>query len=123
MELADRRGCTVTPTSWVVNDLPAAEGLSAAVMDKARQVAEVHGRAVDFARRGGLRILAGTDPVLPGMHGRNYMELVHLVRDGLDPLAAWHGMTGLAAAEHRPGRMPARWRADSARTCSSAGAT
>jgi imidazolonepropionase-like amidohydrolase len=99
VELADRRGCTVTPTSWVVNDLPAAEGLSAAVMDKARQVAEVHARAVDFARRGGLRILAGTDPVLPGMHGRNFMELVHLVRDGLDPLAAWHGMTGLAASE------------------------
>ena len=99
VELADARGCTVTPTSWVVNDLPAAEGLSDAVMDKAKQVAEVHASAVDFARRGGLKILAGTDPVLPGMHGRNFMELVHLVRDGLDPLAAWHGMTGLAAAE------------------------
>ena len=99
VELADRQGCTVTPTSWVVNELPAAEGLSDAVMDKAKQVAEVHARAVDFARRGGLRILAGTDPVLPGMHGRNYLELVHLVRDGLDPLAAWHGMTGRAAAE------------------------
>lgn len=98
VELADARGCTVTPTSWVVNDLPGADGLSAAVMDKAKQVAEVHARAVDLARRGGLPILAGTDPVLPGMHGRNYMEIVHLVRDGLDPLAAWHGATGLAAA-------------------------
>ena len=47
----------------------------------------------------GLKILAGTDPVLPGMHGRNYLEIAALERDGLSPLAAWHAMTGLAAAE------------------------
>jgi imidazolonepropionase-like amidohydrolase len=99
VELADRRGLTVTPTSWVVNDLPAARGLAPAVMEKARRVAEVHRKAVDFARRGGLKILAGTDPVLPAMHGRNYMEIVHLVRDGLPALHAWHAGTGLAAAE------------------------
>jgi imidazolonepropionase-like amidohydrolase len=33
------------------------------------------------------------------MHGRNYMELVALVRDGLSPLAAWHAGTGLAASQ------------------------
>ncbi len=99
VEMAYVRGCTVTPTSWVVNALPSAEGLSDFVMEKARQVAEVHQRAVAFARSGGLKILAGTDPVLPGMHGRNYMEIVHLVRDGLDPLQAWYGATGLAAEE------------------------
>jgi imidazolonepropionase-like amidohydrolase len=33
------------------------------------------------------------------MHGRNYMEIVHLIRDGLSPLQAWHGATGLAAQE------------------------
>jgi imidazolonepropionase-like amidohydrolase len=33
------------------------------------------------------------------MHGRNYMEIVHLVRDGLPPLRAWYGATGLAARE------------------------
>jgi imidazolonepropionase-like amidohydrolase len=42
-------------------------------------------------------MLAGTDPVLPGMHGRNYMELVWLLRDGLSPTAAWYAGTGLAA--------------------------
>ncbi|RME55215.1 MAG: hypothetical protein D6795_03355, partial [Deltaproteobacteria bacterium] len=63
------------------------------------QVAEVHARAVAYAARGGLKILAGTDAVLPGMHGRNYMEIVHLVRDGLSPLSAWYGATGLAAEE------------------------
>jgi imidazolonepropionase-like amidohydrolase len=99
VEMADRRGLTVTPTSWVVNDLPQAKGLSATVMEKAKRVAEVHQKAVDFARRGGLKILAGTDPVLPSMHGRNYMEIVHLVRDGLDPLQAWYGATGLGAQE------------------------
>jgi imidazolonepropionase-like amidohydrolase len=31
------------------------------------------------------------------MHGRNYMELTALARDGLAPLEAWHSTTGLAA--------------------------
>ncbi len=99
VEKAHKRGCTVTPTSWVMAELPHAEGLSPFVMEKVKKVAEVHGKAVQFAARGGLKILAGTDPVLPGMHGRNFMELVSLVKDGLSPLAAWHAGTGLAAAE------------------------
>ena len=99
VEMAGERGLTVTPTSWVVQSLPEAKGLDPFVMEKAKQVAEVHQAAVEHARSGGLRILAGTDPVLPGMHGRNYMEIVALVRDGLEPLEAWHGMTGLAAEE------------------------
>jgi len=33
------------------------------------------------------------------MHGRNWMELTYLVREGLTPLAAWYGATGLAARE------------------------
>ncbi|MCP3920514.1 MAG: amidohydrolase family protein [bacterium] len=99
VEEAHRKGCTVTPTSWVVNVLPDAPGLSDFVRDKAKRAAEAHSAAVDFARRGGLKILAGTDPVLPGMHGRNFMELVYLMKDGLPALQAWHGMTGLAAQE------------------------
>jgi imidazolonepropionase-like amidohydrolase len=96
-EMAHEHGCSVTPTSWVVSELLRAEGLSPFVMEKAKRVAEVHAEAVAHARSGGLRILAGTDPVLPGMHGRNYMEIVHLVREGLAPLEAWHSATGLAA--------------------------
>jgi imidazolonepropionase-like amidohydrolase len=99
VEKAFERGCTVTPTSWVMQSLPSADGLSEFVMDKARKAAEVHASAVKYASRGGLRILGGTDPVLPGMHGRNYMELVALMKEGVDALAAWWGMTGLAAAE------------------------
>jgi imidazolonepropionase-like amidohydrolase len=99
VELAHERGCTVTPTSWVMEELPRAQGLSPFVMEKVKQVAEVHARAVAHARSGGLAILGGTDPVLPGMHGRNYLELRALMRDGLLPLEAWHGMTGLAARE------------------------
>lgn len=98
-EMAYERGCTVTPTSWVLHELPSAEGLSEFVMDKVKQAVEVHSTAVDHARKHGLTILAGTDPVLPGMHGRNYMEIPALVRDGLDPLQAWHAMTGAAARE------------------------
>jgi len=96
-EMAYERGCTVTPTSWVLHELPTAEGLTPFVMEKVKQAAEVHAQAVDHARKNGLRILAGTDPVLPGMHGRNFMEIVALVKDGLDPLHAWHAMTGAAA--------------------------
>jgi imidazolonepropionase-like amidohydrolase len=99
VERAHRKGCTVTPTSWVMDELTGAQGLSPFVMQKVRQVAEVHRSAVQFAARGGLKILAGTDPVLPGMHGRNTMEIATLVKDGLTPLAAWHAATGLAAQE------------------------
>ena len=98
-EKAYENGCTVTPTSWVIHDLLTAEGLSDFVMEKVKQVAEVHQQAVAHAAEAGLKILMGTDPVLPRMHGRNYMELVYLIKDGLSPLQAWHGSTGLAAEE------------------------
>jgi imidazolonepropionase-like amidohydrolase len=99
VERAFAAGCTVTPTSWVMSELMTAKGLAPFVMEKVKRVNEVHARAVAHAAQGGLKILMGTDPVLPGMHGRNYMELVHLIRDGLSPLQAWHGATGLAAGE------------------------
>ncbi|MEM7306701.1 MAG: amidohydrolase family protein [Planctomycetota bacterium] len=99
VERAFEAGCTVTPTSWVMAELLEADGLSPFVMDKVKKVNEVHQKAVAYAAAGGLKVLMGTDPVLPGMHGRNYMELVHLMRDGLSPLAVWHGSTGMAAAE------------------------
>ncbi|MFT5052906.1 MAG: imidazolonepropionase-like amidohydrolase [Chlamydiales bacterium] len=99
VEQAHANNCTVTPTSWVIHALQEEEGLSDFVRDKAKQVGEVHARAVEHARSGGLKILMGTDAVLPGMHGRNFMELVHLHRDGLSELEAWHSSTGLAADE------------------------
>jgi imidazolonepropionase-like amidohydrolase len=99
VERAFEAGCTVTPTSWVMAELTRASGLSPFVMEKVKRVNAVHQSAVQHAARGGLRILAGTDPVLPGMHGRNFLEIAHLIRDGLSPLQAWHGATGLAAAE------------------------
>ena len=98
-EMASDRGCTVTPTSWIVRDLVKMEGLDPAVLEKAKVVCDVHTQAVQHAARGGLKILAGTDPVLPGMHGKNFTELGCLVDDGLSPLAAWYAGTGLAADE------------------------
>jgi len=98
VELAHEKGCTVTPTSWIMTALQSAQGLSEFVMEKVKQVAEVHAHATAHAHAGGLKILAGTDPVLPGMHGRNYMELVALISEGMSSLSAWHAGTGLAAA-------------------------
>ncbi|MCB9898835.1 MAG: amidohydrolase family protein [Planctomycetes bacterium] len=95
--LAAEKGCTVTPTSWVGHALLAAENLSPFVMEKVKQVAEHHAHATQCALAAGLPILAGTDPVLPGMHGKNWKEIAALVREGLSPLAAWHSATGLAA--------------------------
>ena len=99
VELAARRGCTVTPTSWVMYELQEAEGLSDFVMEKVKKVAAVHANAVQSSARGELPILMGTDPVLPGMHGRNYMELHWLMHEGVGTLATWYGSTGLAARE------------------------
>lgn len=99
VELAHEKGASVTPTSWTLDELTRAEGLLPQVMEKVKQVNAHHARAVQHALTGELPILAGTDAVWPGMHGRNWMELVHLIRDGLPPLRAWHGATGLAARE------------------------
>ena len=115
VDLAAKHDCTVTPTSWVLQSLPTSEGLSDFVRDKAKRAAEVHAKAVDYARKGGLKILGGTDPVLPYMHGRNYMELVALMNDGLTGLEAWHAMTGLAAKQinaEETGELKAGNRAD-----------
>ena len=99
VEEAFARSCTVTPTSWIITALTKEEKLSPFVREKVKKVAEVHAKAVQYASRGGLKILAGTDAVLPGMHGQNYMEIASLIADGLTPLQAWYGATGLAAAE------------------------
>lgn len=99
VEAAHAKGCTVTPTSWIIDALTKEEKLSDFVREKVKKVAEVHAKAVQFASKGGLKILAGTDAVLPGMHGQNYLEIASLIADGLTPLQAWHGATGLAADE------------------------
>lgn len=99
VEAAFEKGCTVTPTSWIINALLKEDNLSDFVKEKVKKVGEVHAKAVQFAAKGGLKILAGTDAVLPGMHGQNYMEIASLIADGLAPLQAWHGATGLAAEE------------------------
>ncbi len=91
--------CCVTPTSWVLQALPTTPEISDFSREKSKLAHEVHSKAVDYAKKGGLRILAGTDPVLPGMHGRNFLEIHALMKDGLDYLHAWHAMTGLAAEE------------------------
>ena len=96
-ERAYKKGCTVTPTSWISRSLPSADGLTPFVMEKVQQVSEVHAEAVRIAHASGLKMLMGTDPILPNMHGRNYMEVVSLMQDGLSALFAWHAGTGLAA--------------------------
>jgi imidazolonepropionase-like amidohydrolase len=96
-ELAYQKGCTVTPTSWVGQRLAESGQFNDFIRAKVQQVAEKHAQAVKAAHASGLKILAGTDPVLKDMHGRNFMELKALMQEGVPPLAAWYGATGLAA--------------------------
>jgi imidazolonepropionase-like amidohydrolase len=115
VDLAFERRASITPTSWTLAELARAQGLPARVMEKVKRVNEHHAQAVQYAASGELPILMGTDAVWPGMHGRNYMELVHLIRDGLAPLRAWYGATGLAARElgrSELGTLAPRQRAD-----------
>ncbi len=98
-ELAFAKGCTVTPTSWVGQRLAQSGEFNEHITAKVQAVSESHARAVKAAHASGLKLLAGTDPVLPDMHGRNYMELVALIQEGVPPLTAWYGATGLAAQQ------------------------
>ncbi len=98
-ELAYAKGCRVTPTSWVGQRLLQSGQFNEFITSKVRAVSESHARAVKVAHASGLKILAGTDPVLPDMHGRNYMELVALIQEGIPSLTAWFGATGLAAEQ------------------------
>jgi imidazolonepropionase-like amidohydrolase len=98
-ELAYAKGCRVTPTSWVGQRLLQSGEFNEFITSKVQAVSESHARAVKVAHASGLKLLAGTDPVLPDMHGRNYMELVALIQEGVPSLAAWFGATGLAAEQ------------------------
>ena len=98
-ELAYAKGCRVTPTSWVGQRLLESGEFNEFITSKVQAVSESHARAVKVAHASGLNLLAGTDPVLSDMHGRNYMELVALIREGVPPMAAWFGATGLAAEQ------------------------
>ncbi len=98
-EQAYAKGCTVTPTCWVGQKLSQSDVFNDFIKAKVQAVAESHARAVQAAQASGLKMLAGTDPVLPDMHGRNYMELVALIQEGVSPLTAWFGATGLAAEQ------------------------
>ncbi len=114
-EKAYAKGCTVTPTSWINYELPQVKGLSPFVAEKAQRVAQAHAEAVRIAQASGLNMVTGTDPILPHMHGRNYMEMVSLIKDGLPTLAAWHSGTGLAAeriGQHDAGKLLPGYRAD-----------
>lgn len=98
-ELAYAKGCRVTPTSWVGQRLLQSGEFNEFITSKVQAASKSHARAVKVAHASGLKLLVGTDPVLSDMHGRNYMELVALIQEGVPPLSAWFGATGLAAEQ------------------------
>lgn len=98
-EKAKAKGCVVTPTCWALQVLQETTGLSEFIQEKLHTVINHHSKAVKNALNAGLKILAGSDALVRNMHGKNYLELTYLMKDGVPTLEAWHGATGLAALE------------------------
>jgi imidazolonepropionase-like amidohydrolase len=70
--------------------------LAPAVVEKAREVAEVHAASVRRAAAAGVRIAMGTDSGV-GPHGQNLRELELMAGCGMSAAAVLHAATGSAA--------------------------
>lgn len=96
-------GTFLVPTLLApIGVLDAPEGVSAASLAKAMEVAEIHRTSITRAVDAGVRIAMGTDSgVIP--HGRNAEELLHMVDVGMTPMAAIEASTRVAAENLRVG--------------------
>src|SRR4051794_9266253 len=100
IDLMLRRGTWFVPTlvapQGVLDAVDAGVSLPPAVVDKARQVLEIHREAFRRAVDAGVRIAMGTDSgVTP--HGRNLRELELMAAGGMPPAAVLEATTRSAA--------------------------
>ena len=100
IELMLRRGTWFVPTlvapQGVIDAVDAGVSLPPAVVDKARQVVDIHREAFRRAVEAGVRIAMGTDSgVTP--HGRNLRELQLMADGGMSPAAVLEATTRSAA--------------------------
>jgi imidazolonepropionase-like amidohydrolase len=87
---------TLVAPQGVLDAADAGVGFPAAVLEKARSVAEIHRASFRKAAAAGVRIAMGTDSgVAP--HGRNLRELELMVAGGMSPAAALVATTKTAA--------------------------
>lgn len=71
--------------------------LNKVICDRAARAAEAHPKAINYAKRAGVRIAFGTDYATPALHGNNLEELETLIDCGLTRKEAWQAATESAA--------------------------
>jgi imidazolonepropionase-like amidohydrolase len=91
------RGAFLVPTMTVLNELGDPAVLGQQAYEKAVRWREAAAKAVPMAVEAGVRIATGTDAGLGIHHGRNLIELTHLVNAGLSPMDAIVAATATAA--------------------------
>lgn len=71
--------------------------LNQVICDRAARAAEAHSKAINYAKRAGVRLGFGTDYATPALHGFNLQELDTLMDYGLTRAEAWQSATDNAA--------------------------
>ncbi|MHA6528744.1 amidohydrolase family protein [Paenibacillus sp. BAC0078] len=71
--------------------------LNQVICERAARAAEAHSKAIDYAKRAGVRLGFGTDYATPALHGYNLQELNTLMEYGLTRTEAWQSATVNAA--------------------------
>ncbi|OZQ58867.1 amidohydrolase [Paenibacillus sp. VTT E-133280] len=71
--------------------------LNPIICERAARAVESHSKAINYAKREGVRIGFGTDYATPSLHGYNLQELDTLIDYGLTRKEAWQSATKSAA--------------------------
>ncbi|UQZ35668.1 amidohydrolase [Paenibacillus sp. PK3_47] len=112
-------GTALVPTTSIYRIAADPKGvlaLNAVICDRAARAAEAHSKAVEYAKRAGVRFGFGTDYATPALHGYNLQELDTLMDYGLTRAEAWDSATSRAAeilgSGHELGRIAGGYIAD-----------
>jgi imidazolonepropionase-like amidohydrolase len=93
-------GIPLIPTAAIYRiaaDASGALALDKEIRERAARAAEAHPKAVNMAKREGVKIALGTDFATPVLHGRNLEEIDTLVDCGLTRKEAWQSATEVGA--------------------------
>lgn len=93
-------GIPLVPTAAIYRiaaDPAGALALGKEFRERAARAAEAHPKAINMAKREGVKIALGTDFATPALHGRNLEEIDTLVDCGLTRKEAWQSATEVGA--------------------------
>lgn len=81
----------------IAADASGALALDKEFRERAARAAEAHPKAINIAKREGVKMALGTDFATPALHGRNLEEIDTLVDCGLTRREAWQSATEVGA--------------------------